>query len=61
MADDDKKLEDELDKVAVWEPIDIGDDPVKTVSLDDIPPGPEREQAEQLLADLRARRERETR
>ncbi len=56
----DEELEKELDKVAVGEPIDLGDDPIETISLKDIPPGPERDEAERLLAELRSKRERET-
>jgi hypothetical protein len=48
-----------IDSIAVWDPVDESEPLPEFVSLDDLPPGEEREEAERLLAELRERRERE--
>lgn len=55
-----KQIADHVNEVAVWEPIDIGDPDPPWGYVDDLPPGEQRTQADQLLEELRARRERET-
>jgi len=54
-----KELAAHIESIAIWDPVDESEPLPRFVSLEDLPPGEEREEALRLLADLRERRERE--
>ena len=58
--DEDRKLREWIDRVAIWDPVDYYGPTPPSVYADELPPGEDRDAALQRLAELRERRRRET-